>query len=109
MKKNEFTTEIKNKVLDLIAEEFLPESYDWNVTISYEGTTPSITLVANNGMQVWAIHQYRGNEQSIGTFLVNGDNLVCATVHSNVMEVSNIVRYLNADGKLEFAWDYIED
>lgn len=108
MKKFEFTDEIKNKVLDLIAEEWLPEDYDYNLTIKMEDE-PTIALVMSDGIQVWVINQNSDNEQTLATFFLKGDNMVCATFPMEVMEVSNSLRNLNAKGKLQFVWDYINN
>ncbi len=107
MKKFEFTDEIKNKVLDLLAEDYwLPEDFDYNLTIKMEDE-PTIALVMSDGTQVWVINQNSDNEQTLATFYMKGDNMVCATFPMEVMEVSNALRNLNAMGKLQFVWDYI--
>lgn len=106
MKKFEFTDEIKNKVLDLIAEEWIPEDYDYNLTIKMEDE-PTIALVMSDGIQVWVINQNSDNEQHLATFYLNGDDMVCATFPWEVMEVVNTLRCLNHHGDLQFAWDYV--
>lgn len=106
--KREFTEEIKNKVLDLIAEEWLPEDYDYNLTIKWDDE-PTIALVMSDGIQVWVINQEYDNGQSLATFYIDGDNMACATFPYEIMEVSNILRNYNAMGKLQFAWDYVDE
>ena len=106
--KREFTDEIKNKVLDLIAEEWLPEDYDYNLTIKWDDE-PTITLVMSDGTQVWVINQVEENGQSLATFYMDGDNMACATFPLEIMEVANTLRHLNAEGRLQFAWDHVDE
>lgn len=106
--KREFTDEIKNKVLDLIAEEWLPEDYDYNLTIKWDDE-PTIALVLSDGIQVWVINQEYENGQSLATFYMDGDNMACATFPLEIMEVANTLRHLNAEGRLQFAWDYVDE
>lgn len=108
--KNVFTEEMKNKVLDLIAEDcYLPEDYNYNLIINTENDEPTITLVIRYDSRVFVINQYCDNEQTISTFLANGDNMICATIPWKVMEVSNSIRHMNGCGKFGFAWDYINE
>lgn len=107
MKKLEFTDEIKNKVLDLIAEEYwLPKDYDYNITIKPDNT---MAFVMCDGVQVWVINQMGENGQSLANFFIDGSNMVCATFPWEVMEVANALRNLNDKDELRFVWDYIYD
>ena len=106
--KKEFTEEIKQKVFGLI--EWLPEDYNYNLTINIDDDEEDarIALVVSDGTQVWVIKQEKDNYQSLATFLMEGQMLT-ATFPSEIMEVANDIRNLNAEGKLDFAWDYIEE
>lgn len=108
--KKEFTEEIRNKVLDLLKRDcFLSNDYNYNVTIFSENGTNSINVVMSDGVRVWAIRQYDDNGQTIATFTKNGDESLVAVVPYEAMEIANSLRFLNGNGDLQFAWDYIEE
>lgn len=108
--KKEFTEEIRNKVLDLLERDcYLSNDYDYNVTIFSENGTNSINVVMSDGVRVWGIRQYDDNGQTIATFTKNGDESLVAVVPYEAMEIANSLRFLNANGDLQFAWDYIEE
>lgn len=102
----EFPDEIKDRVFDMIAEEWLPEDHDYNLTVGVHDEL-TINLVMSDGTQVWVIRQYDNNKQALATFLMDGEGMICADFPTEVMEVANLLRNFNAEDKLKFVWDYI--
>ena len=89
----------------MIAEEGIPEDYDYNLTVGVHDEL-TINLVMTDGTQVWVIRQYENNKQALATFLMDGE-MICADFPTEVMEVANLLRNFNAEDKLKFVWDYI--